>query len=644
MNNMSVKQRLFGAFGVLILGVALIGVVGARGIGTVRGLAFRVTQDCLSGVYVSGKIRSISELNLVVLGEVVNSDDGAQRAALIETVKQNSAKIAAEVNNYEATITTEEDRRLFNDVVATRAPWVKQRDAVLALATDGKTAEAKTLLKSEARPMFERYMTAVGALFEFNGTQGQLVAKEIMSAVSSATVAIWSTVLIAIAFGMAVAFAISRSITTGIGALLDHVVRVAQGDLESRAAYDGKDEIGRLAGELNRMTEELKTSREADHDRVEAEASIKAELQAKVDSILSTVQNVSRGDLTQRVSVGGADSVGQLGEGFGQLISDLHQNMSAIARNAQSLASSADELTSSSQMMAANSEETSVQAAAVSNAAEQVSKNVSTVAAGADEMTASIKEIARNAHEAARVATSAVRVAEVTSGTISKLGDSSIEIGKVIKVITSIAEQTNLLALNATIEAARAGEAGKGFAVVANEVKELAKETAKATEDISHKIDTIQNDTTEAVKAIKEIRVIIGQVNDISTTIAGAVEEQTSTTNEIGRSVAQAAQGAADIARNITGVADSARNTASGATQTQAASGALSQMAGELQEMVSRFRLEGRGRTSSSASSSASASGGSSSAARSTGARAAVGPANGAAHANGNGGGSAWVE
>ncbi len=179
----------------------------------------------------------------------------------------------------------------------------------------------------------------------------------------------------------------------------------------------------------------------------------------------------------------------------------------------------------------------------MSAAAEQVSKSVQTVAASAEEMTASIKEIARNAHEAARVATSAVRVAEVTSGTISKLGDSSIEIGKVIKVITSIAEQTNLLALNATIEAARAGEAGKGFAVVANEVKELAKETAKATEDISRKIDAIQGDTTEAVKAIKEIRGIIGQVNDISTTIASAVEEQTATTNEIGRNVAQAAAG-----------------------------------------------------------------------------------------------------
>jgi methyl-accepting chemotaxis protein len=309
--------------------------------------------------------------------------------------------------------------------------------------------------------------------------------------------------------------------------------------------------------------------------------------------------------------------------------------MSAIARNAQALASSSEQLTSSSQMMAANSEETSAQAGSVSAAAEQVSKSVQTVAASADEMTASIKEIARNAHEAARVATSAVRVAEVTSGTISKLGDSSIEIGKVVKVITSIAEQTNLLALNATIEAARAGEAGKGFAVVANEVKELAKETAKATEDISRKIDAIQGDTTEAVKAIKDIRGIIGQVNDISTTIASAVEEQTATTNEIGRSVTEAAQGATDIARNITGVAESARKTAIGATQTQAAAGALSQMAGELQHMVTQFKID-------RVDARHSANGATPLPTRATAGRAVVGSTNGTAAANGAG--NAWVE
>jgi methyl-accepting chemotaxis protein len=207
-------------------------------------------------------------------------------------------------------------------------------------------------------------------------------------------------------------------------------------------------------------------------------------------------------------------------------------------------------------------------------------------------MGASIREIAGNANEAARVAQQAVKVADVTNQTISKLGESSCEIGKVIKVITSIAEQTNLLALNATIEAARAGEAGKGFAVVANEVKELAKETAKATEDIGQKIDAIQSDTRSAVDAIREISQIIGQINDISNTIASAVEEQTATTSEISRNVAEAAKGSGEIAQNITSVASAAQSTTQGAGNTQQASAELSRMAAELQQLVSRFKTE----------------------------------------------------
>jgi methyl-accepting chemotaxis protein len=204
-------------------------------------------------------------------------------------------------------------------------------------------------------------------------------------------------------------------------------------------------------------------------------------------------------------------------------------------------------------------------------------------------MQASIREISKNANDSARVAKNAVGVAQSTNETMKKLGESSLEIGNVIKVITSIAQQTNLLALNATIEAARAGEAGKGFAVVANEVKELAKQTAKATEEISEKIEGIQGVTQGAVTAIEEIGAIINQINDISNSIASAVEEQTVTTNEIGRSVSEAAQGVNDIAKNIGGVATAAQNTTQGANDTRTASLELSEMAARLQSAVSRF-------------------------------------------------------
>jgi methyl-accepting chemotaxis protein len=316
-----------------------------------------------------------------------------------------------------------------------------------------------------------------------------------------------------------------------------------------------------------------------------------AVLAGKVAQILDVVSAAATGDLTRELDIEGDDAVGQVADGLRALMSTLRSSMGNISGAAETLGAAATQLTSLAEGMGEGASMTSDRAASASSASVQVSASIQTVATAAEEMTASIREIAKNATEAATVATDAVTVASEAQGTVASLGESSAEIGQVIKVITSIAQQTNLLALNATIEAARAGDAGKGFAVVANEVKELAKETAKATEEIGQKIEAIQSDTQGAVSAISRIADVIARINDIQSTIASAVEEQTATTNEIARSVTEAAAGANGIAEDVTQVATAAADTREGAQNTLTSATELTGVASELRDMVGRFQL-----------------------------------------------------
>jgi methyl-accepting chemotaxis protein len=308
----------------------------------------------------------------------------------------------------------------------------------------------------------------------------------------------------------------------------------------------------------------------------------------RVSTVLDAVAD---GDLSQDAQVDQRDEVGQMASALRRATSTLRETVQALSVHATGLAEASEGLAATSQQSTSSTEVASQRAGYVADSAADMSRNIQTVAAGAEEMGASIREIAQNATQAVNVAARAVQVTENTNTVMAKLGESSAQIGNVIKVITSIAEQTNLLALNATIEAARAGDAGKGFAVVASEVKELAQETARATGDIGERVAAIQADTAGAVAAIGEISGIIAQINEFQTTIASAVEEQSVTTNEMSRSVTEAATAGTRVAETITEVASSVQLTTVGVGEANRAAGHLAQMSSDLRGLVDRFRL-----------------------------------------------------
>jgi methyl-accepting chemotaxis protein len=572
--NLKIGSKLLTAFAVVVGLTALLGIVAST-----RLLDIKREADELLTSYVPGLvyISKISEASARYRREVTMhavAESPSVKAEAEANAREGRAQMMAALDAYEAAITDPEDRKNFAELKRLNGEYVRAFDGYLVQAKtpEGSRAVLAAMVGPEGKAITGPLRELLNRMSDWNGKVATDSSEFSLSNATSALVWVIALSIASGAAGLLIAIAIARMISSPIKQLEAAADAMARGRLDIQLDYESSDELGGL-------TRAFRNSGAA--------------LQSVVAELSQLISASHEGRLGVRGDAGRVEGVySELIRGTNAVIENLSDPIRFISQNTDSLASSSEELTSVSQQLGSHATETSAQMVVVSAAAEEVSRTTQSIATSTEQMGATIKEIAKSATDSARVAGQAVRMAETTNATVAKLGDSAIAIGKVIKVITSIAQQTNLLALNATIEAARAGEAGKGFAVVANEVKELAKETAKATEDIGHSIESIQNDTKEAVSAIGTISGIIGQINDISSSIAGAVEQQSATTNEMARNVSEAAKGAGDIAKNITTVTEVAQGTSMGASQTMSAATDLARMTAELKQMISKFSFD----------------------------------------------------
>lgn len=434
-----------------------------------------------------------------------------------------------------------------------------------------------------------------------------------------------SIVLTIIVYWLVVHRSLLRRLLSTIKAL--HAI--ANGNLEASTEVSGTDELGELARtvevfrknaqeakqlhaeQLEVAAQKLRESDEREHMFKEREALEKRaqehvrqqnaadererhakHLQARVDRLLDTINAIANGDLESSIDIRGDDVAGQMGHALERLISALRDTMLEMSSNANSLTNAADGLSSLSETMRTVVKGAVANTSRAAQLTNEVDAGVSKVADATAQMSQSIKAISRSTVEAEKVASEAVVLSKTTDSTMKKLAESSSSIGSVVKVITSIAEQTNLLALNATIEAARAGDAGKGFAVVANEVKELAKGTAEATQQIESRIDEIQANTETAVDAIESISQIINSISEIQGSITIAVQEQSLSTQEITQSIAKTSSNTNEISGIIDNVANKAKSNQEAVEKVNRASAELSTMAVDLEGLVARFRVD----------------------------------------------------
>jgi methyl-accepting chemotaxis protein len=549
---LSIRAKLVAVVALLLVSLGAMGAFALMQLRSQNAYLVEIQSNWLPGVQTLGELRASTITYRVVVRDMVALTDPEARARTektMETVAQNIDKVR---KAYEPLIASDEERAVYKEFSDHWASYTTEVRGLIAMAVKGQINEARELNTSKVNPIGLKADAAIRKDIELNNKGAAEAAGAAQAEYSRAFWTVVGALALLTLLGVASAMTMIRDVSNGIASIISPMRSLGQGDLSAEVPHQGeKTEIGQMADTLQVFKDALIAKKAAD-EAAAADAEAKIQRGHRVDAISRQFETM-------------------------------------VVEMVSSLSSASTELEAAANTLTGTAETTQHLSGSAAAASRDVSDNVQSVAAASEEITSSVNEISRQVQESSRVAQSAVQQAEQTDASIAELSKAAGRIGDVVKLITAVAEQTNLLALNATIEAARAGEAGRGFAVVASEVKALAAQTAKATEEISTQIEGMQSATGASVTAIREIGKTIGTISEISATIAAAVEEQGAATKEIARNMQEAARLSTQVASNVTDVNKGAGETGSASTQVLASAQSLSKESGQLRLEVDKF-------------------------------------------------------
>jgi methyl-accepting chemotaxis protein len=552
LSRLSIRSKIIAVVAFMTIAMTALGVFAVFQMRSINAAAHDIQASWLPSIRWLGEMRSQAARHRGNLRDHMMATDPKVKQEEDKRLEARMKDFGHAVKMYQPLISTDEERALARDLQTAWKEYMASVDEVLAFSRKGDNEMAIATNAATTSDLGRRTEALMSRLIELNDKGA---AADGARANATYTLAFWlvvSSLAAVVVLAIAASVLLVRDVSRGIASIIAPMRSLGQGDLTAEVPHQGeKTEIGQMADTLQVFKDALIAKKAAD-------AAAAAEAEAKI----------------QR----------------GQRVDAITREFEAmVGEMVASLSSASTELEAAANTLTSTAETTQQLSGSAASASRDVSDNVQSVAAASEEITSSVNEISRQVQESSRVAQNAVQQAQQTDASIAELSKAAGRIGDVVKLITAVAEQTNLLALNATIEAARAGEAGRGFAVVASEVKALAAQTAKATEEISTQIEGMQSATETSVTAIREIGKTIGTISEISATIAAAVEEQGAATKEIARNMQEAARLSTQVASNVTDVSKGAGETGSASTQVLASAQSLSKESGQLRLEVDKF-------------------------------------------------------